>query len=83
MSRTLLMSLSVSSLLILTSGCASRPYYTAPPSSPLRGYQYPDWVFYNEISPIDAQLRGLERAFRAGRLDREEYHEKKRAVQRE
>jgi hypothetical protein len=83
MSRTLLMSLSVSSLLILTSGCAPSPYYTAPPPSPLRGYQYPHWVYYNEISPTDARLRGLDRAFRAGRLDHEEYRKRKRALQSE
>jgi hypothetical protein len=83
MSRTLLMSLSVSSLLILTSGCAPSPYYTAPPPSPLRGYQYPHWVYYNEIPPNGALLRDLERAFRAGRLDHEEYREKKRALQSE
>jgi len=83
MSRTLLLSLSVSSLLILTSGCAPSSYYTAPPPSPLRGYQYPHWVYYNEIPPNGALLRDLERAVRAGRLDLEEYREKKRALQRE
>ena len=83
MSRTLFMSLSVSSLLLLTSGCAPSPYYTAPPPAPLRGYQYPHWVYYNEISPTDARLRGLERAVKAGRLDREEYRERKKAMQRE
>jgi hypothetical protein len=83
MLRTLIMSLSVSSLLIFTSGCTPCSYYTAPPPSPRAGSQYPHWVYYNEIPPNGARMRDVDRAFRAGRLNLEDYREAKRALQGE
>jgi hypothetical protein len=82
MFRTLLIKLSVYGVLFLLAGCAPLRSTAPLPARPV-GYQYPHWVYYNPISPADTERRNLDRAFRAGRLNPEEYRERKRALQME